>query len=349
MGGEVLALSNEGGRKSHNCVRSHVRGDMLLNELDSKILYLLESNADRSFRVIADLADSEEHIVRRAFHRLVKSGIITGRSLYVDTMGLGYTDYALYFSLKSSSLKEQQSLIRSLVNSPLVRWVADVGGGYDYAVTFLSRSTSEVRHFLDRVSQKHQDAFVGKQLALRTYMIRYPRRFLSPNTKGSPSFIMGGKDGRLEADALDRSILNHLSRGEFSKDNEVADALSISPSTVTRRIAAMRESEILLGDTYRLDMSALGYSSYRVLVTMKRLGADLRQRVLKFCDRQLNVRILVESFGSWDYEMEIELLDSREIKQFTTCLYEAFPHDVENVQVIPVFEHLVYKGFPVST
>jgi hypothetical protein len=110
----------------------------------------------------------------------------------------------------------------------------------------------------------------------------------------------------------------------------------------------MRESETLLGDTYRLDMGMLGYSSYRVLITMKRLGADLRQRVLKFCERQLAVRILVESFGSWDYEMEIELRDRREIKQITTCLYEAFPQDVENVQVIPVFEHLVYKGFPVS-
>jgi DNA-binding Lrp family transcriptional regulator len=320
---------------------------MQLNDLDSRILYLLESNADSSFRVLADLADSEEHIVRRAFHRLVKHGIITGRSLYVDTMGLGYTDYALYFSLKSSSLKEQQSLIRSFVNSPLVRWVADVGGGFDYAVTFLSQSTAEVRHFLDRVSQKHQDAFVGKQLALRTYMIRYPRRYLSPNSKGSSAFVMGGKETKLVADPLDKAILNHLSRGEFSKDNEVAHALRISPSTVTRRVAAMRESEILLGDTYRLNMGALGYSSYRVLVTMKRLGADLRQRVLTFCNHQVAVRILVESFGSWDYEMEIELRDNRDIKQFTTCLYEAFPHDVEKVQVIPVFEHLVYKGFPV--
>ena len=320
---------------------------MQLNALDSKILYLLESNADSSFRVIAELADSEEHIVRRAFHRFVKNGIITGRSLYVDTMGLGYTDYALFFSLKSSSHKEQQSLIRSLVNSPLVRWVADVGGGFDYAVTFLSNSTAEVRHFLDRVSQKHQDAFVGKQLALRTYMIRYPRRYLSPNSKGSSAFVMGGKEVKLEADPLDKAILNHLSRGEFSKDNEVAHALRISPSTVTRRVSAMREADILLGDTYRLNMSTLGYSSYRVLITMKRLGADLRQRVLKFCDRQLAVRILVESFGSWDYEMEIELRDGREIKHFTTCLYEAFPHDVEKIQVIPVFEHLVYKGFPI--
>lgn len=349
MNTDAETISNIPQQKSHNSLRSRIRGDMQLSELDSKILYLLESNADRSFRVIADLASSEEHVVRRAFHRFVKSGIITGRSLYVDTMGLGYTDYALYFSLKSSSHKEQQSLIRSLVNSPLVRWVADVGGGFDYAVTFLSNSTAEVRHFLDRVSQKHQDAFVGKQLALRTYMIRYPRRYIAPHAKGSMSFVMGGKEIKLEADALDKAILNHLSRGEFSKDNEVAQELRISPSTVTRRVAAMRESEILLGDTYRLDMSVLGYSSYRVLVTMKRLGADLRQRVLKFCDRQLAVRILVESFGSWDYEMEIELRDNREIKQFTTCLYEAFPHDVEKVQVIPVFEHLVYKGFPVRS
>ena len=321
---------------------------MQLDELELKILFLLESNADKSFRAIADLARSEEHTVRRTYHRLVKNGIITGRSLYVDTMRLGYTDFALFFSLKSSSHKEQQSLIRSLTQSPLVRWVADVGGSFDYAVTFLSKSTQEVRHFLDRISQKHQDAFVGKQLALRTYMIRYPRRYLSPQTKGSDTFIMGASEDVLQIDELDRNILNHLSRGDFQNDNEVAKELDVAPSTLTRRVASMRETGILLGDTHRIDSRQLGYNSYRVLVTMKRLGADLRQRVIKFCDKQLPVRILVESFGSWDYEMELELLDNRAIKEFTAALHEAFPHDIEKLEVIPVFEHLVYKGFPVS-
>lgn len=320
---------------------------MKLNEETMKILYLLESNADSSFRAIADLADTEEHTVRRTFHRLVEMKIITGRAVFVDSMALGYDDHALFFSLKSSSQKEQRALIRSLGDSELVRWLADVGGNFDYAATFVSRSSRDVRRVLDKISQKHQDAFVGKELSLRTFMMRYPRRYLSPNTKGCDTFVMGKDDTFVEIDDLDRTILNVMSQGGFTPDNQVATELGVSPSTIVRRVAAMKERRVLLGDTFRVDCSALGVNSYRVLITTKRLGADLRKRMIQFCDEELSVRILVESLGSWDYELELELTDNREIKALTGRLYEAFPHDINNLTVIPIFQHLKYSGFPV--
>jgi hypothetical protein len=46
--------------------------------------------------------------------------------------------------------------------------------------------------------------------------------------------------------------------------------------------------------------------------------------------------------------MELELRDNRAIKEFTAALHESFPHDIEKLEVIPVFEHIIYKGFPVS-
>lgn len=312
-----------------------------------KVLYLLESNASASFREIADIADLEEHTVRRTFHRLVDMRVITGRAVFVDSMALGYEDYGICFSLKSSSAKEQKALVRSLAESPLVRWLADVGGSFDYAVTFLSKSPREIHQVLDKISQKHQDTFTGKELCLRTYMMRYPRRYLSPGTKGCETFVMGKASEAIEIDELDRQILNHMSAGSFASDSELAAKLSVSPSTVVRRVAALRENGILLGDTYRIDPTVLGYSSYRILITMKRLGADIRRRIVQFCDDELSVRIMVESLGSWDYELELEVADSRAIKQFTGRLYEAFPQDIVRLNVIPIFQHLKYSGFPV--
>jgi DNA-binding Lrp family transcriptional regulator len=321
---------------------------MELSQETLKILYLLESNAAESFRAIADMADLEEHKVRRTFHRLVEMKVITGRAVFVDSMALGYDDYGLFFSLKSTNAKEQKALIRSLADCPLVRWLADVGGSFDYAVTFLSKSAREVRHVLDRISQKHQDAFVGKQLSLRTYMMRYPRRYLSPHTRGCDTYIMGKVDGASSIDELDRQILNVLSEGHFTPDNEIATKLGVSPSTIVRRVAALKEAGILLGDTYRVNAGVLGYSSYRVLITMKRLGADIRRRMIQFCDEELAIRIMVESLGSWDYELELEVLDNRDIKQLTGRLYEAFPQDIVSINVIPIFQHLKYSGFPVD-
>lgn len=320
----------------------------MINAETRKILFLLESNADKSFRAIADLAGAEEHTVRRTFHRLVESKIITGRAVFVDSMALGYEDYGLFFSLKSSSPKEQKALVRSLADSPLVRWLADVGANFDYAVTFVSKSSREVRQVLDRISQKHQDAFAGKDFSLRTYMIRYPRRYLSPGTKGCPTYVMGKSTERIEIDELDKKILHEMSSGNFVADNELAAEIGVSPSTIVRRVGALRENGVLMGDTYRIDAQMLGYSSYRILLTMKRLGVDLRRRIISFCDEELSVRIMVESLGSWDYELELEVSDPREIKNFTGRLYEQFSQDLVALNVIPIFQHLKYSGFPVQ-
>jgi DNA-binding Lrp family transcriptional regulator len=316
---------------------------------NKEILYLLESNAGLSFKAIAELGDTEEYTVRRTFHRFVEMKIITGRAVFVDSMLLGYDDYALFLSLKSMNAIEQTALLNSFKESPLTRWLADVGGTFDYAITLLSRTSREVRQFLDRLSEKHQDAFVAKELSLRTYMMRYPRRFLAPSLKGCDTYVMGNRTETAEIDDLDRKILNHMSRGHFTSDNQLATELGVSGSTIVRRVAGLQQSGVLLGATYRIDSALLGYCAYRVLITMKRLGADLRRRIIQFCDKELSVRIMVETLGSWDYELELELAEGRQIKQFTGRLYEAFPNEINALNVIPIFQHLSYAGFPVES
>jgi DNA-binding Lrp family transcriptional regulator len=159
---------------------------------------------------------------------------------------------------------------------------------------------------------------------------------------------MGKAPEESTIDDLDRRILNMLSQGQFIPDSEIAGQLGVSPSTLVRRVAHLKEGGILLGDTYRINTDILGYSSYRLLITMKRLGADIRRRMIHFCDDALAVRIMVESLGSWDYELEVEVADNRYIKELTGHLYEAFPHDIVSLNVIPIFQHLKYSGFPVE-
>jgi DNA-binding Lrp family transcriptional regulator len=319
---------------------------MKLSAADSELLYLLESNADLSFKQLAKRARCKEYTVRRAFHRFLSQGLITGRAVYVNTMRLGLTDHALYFSLGPHSSKGEHPVIRALQLSPFVRWLADVGGVFDYSVTFLAPSVGEVREFLDKVSTKYKNAFLGKQLALRTYMVRYPRRYLSNQRSWSSPFAMGQPEKLVTIDATDQAILFRLSNGSFETDVRVAQAVGISPSALTRRIANLKEKEVLVGHTYRVNMGLLGYSSFRILLVMKRLGTDLRERMVAFCQTHIAVRIMIESFGSWDYELELELPHTRAIKQFTSALHDAFMNEIYTLQVIPIFQHLKYSGYP---
>jgi DNA-binding Lrp family transcriptional regulator len=321
---------------------------MRLRDGDDKLLHLLESNADRSFKELARMARCREHTVRRAFHRFVRTGLITGRTVYINTMKLGLTDHALYFSISQADTKGEHPFIKALKQSSLVRWLADVGGAFDYSATFLASSVGDVRAFLDRATVKYRETFLGKQLALRTYMVRFPRRYLSAAGQWRGQFEMELSSDQVAIDSVDRQILYGLSNSGFSTDADIARAIKISPSVFHRRRVALEDKGVIVGHTYRLNMTMLGYSSFRVLVTMKRLGADLRRRMLSFCVKHVSVRVLIESFGSWDYELELELPHSKAIKELTTALHHEFIHDIHSLQVIPIFQHLKYSGYPLE-
>lgn len=321
---------------------------MRLREGDQQLLHLLESNADRSFQELARKARCREHTVRRAFHRFVRLGLITGRTVYINTMKLGLTDHALYFSLSQAGEGGEHPFIKALRQSSLVRWLADVGGAFDYSATFLAASVGDVRSFLDRATMRHRETFLGKQLALRTYMVRFPRRYLSGREQWRDVFEMESSTSPESVDLLDRKILYSLCNSGFAADAEIARCLQIHPSVFHRRCVALQDRGIILGHTYRLNMSLLGYKSFRILLTMKRLGADLRRRMLAFCHKQPSIRVLIESFGSWDYELELELPDTQAIKLLTGALHREFLHDVHSLQVIPIFQHLKYSGYPLK-
>jgi len=323
-------------------------GSMRLRDGDEELLQLLESNADRSFKELARKARCKEHTVRRAFHRFVRQRLITGRAVYIDTFKLGLTDHALYFSLSQMGDGAEHPFIKALRQSSLVRWLADVGGTFDYSATFLSASVGDVRTFLDRSAMKHRETFLGKQLALRTYMVRFPRRYLSGREMWREVFEMESSPAQQTVDPLDKKILYSLCNSGFSTDADIARSLHLSASVFHRRCAALKERGIILGHTYRLNMGLLGYKSFRILVTMKRLGADLRRRMLAFCHSQPSIRVLIESFGSWDYELELELPDTQEIKLLTGALHRDFLHDIHSLQVIPIFQHLKYSGYPLK-
>jgi DNA-binding Lrp family transcriptional regulator len=200
------------------------------------------------------------------------------------------------------------------------------------------------------LQQEHatKKSILGKQLALRTYMVRFPRRYLSGRDQWREVFEMENSTSPESVDLLDRKILHSLCNSGFATDAEIARFLRVHPSVFHRRCETLRDKGIILGHTYRPNMSLLGYKSLRVLVTMKRLGADLRRRMLAFCHKQPSIRVLIESFGSWDYELELEWPDTQPIKLLTGAFHCEFLHDIHSVQVIPIFEHVKYSGYPLE-
>ena len=61
-----------------------------------------------------------------------------------------------------------------------------------------------------------------------------------------------------------------------------------------------------------------------------------------------NIIYMHECFGSWDYELNVEVRDPREVVRITQELYEAFGSVLNNIRVLSKFEDIKYTAYPVE-
>ena len=101
-----------------------------------------------------------------------------------------------------------------------------------------------------------------------------------------------------------------------------------------------------MGATLRIDSAALGVEQYRLLVSSRGIGAEVRQRIMKFVRTTPEVRIVVESFGTWDYELEVEVFHRRDLKRLSSLLTIHLGADLHSLRVVSLFDHLKYVGMP---
>lgn len=319
---------------------------MRLRDAELRLIDALDSRADLSFAEVARRLRMREFTAQRAFQRLVELGLIRGRSLYVDAARAGLQEYGVYFTIASGQSAPREKMLAALRTSRHVRWLAEVGGDFEHAASFLVRDVFEIRAELDRIEATGGGGFARKEVAVRATVVRFPR---SLSGKRSPlaRVIEAGTPGeRITIDDTDDRVLRALSDGSLASDAELARASGIPQATFSRRARMLEARGLVVARTYRIDLAATGMSSYRLLVGMRSTGKQLRSEMRRFCEGTVPLRVMVECLGSWDYELELEVRDGRELKHFTGALRRRFPETLQSVAVVPIFEHLKYRGWP---
>src|SRR4051794_27120947 len=112
------------------------RDRVKLTEQEKTVLSLVEFRARATLTEIAQECGYKDTTVRYILNKLTEKGIITDRRAYLNPALLGFTNYAVYISMASWSGHDRESLSAYLSKAPRVTWFAEVGGDYQFALTF---------------------------------------------------------------------------------------------------------------------------------------------------------------------------------------------------------------------
>jgi len=316
----------------------------ILRPFEAELLQLVEYAPELSAAKVAKRLGCQSSRVAYTLRKLRDDGIITRRPI-VNYSQLGYTNVGVYFSLRSARRERVEALLTSLARRSEVAWLGSLAGAHQYGMAVLVPSLAVFGTFLRDLGDQYDALLAARVIVPRLLVYGYPR-YASAKTLRPHSAIALIGTQPTPIDALDHAILQHLVNGESGSIRDLAHQLSASSATVERRVTRLEREGVIVRWIYSINTELLGRHAFRLLLSTPHSSTGLEIKLKQFCARHPAVTMLIQCLGGWDYEIEVEVDDPKEITTLAQQLLEAFEGNLEQVQICSELRDWKFSLYP---
>ncbi len=318
---------------------------MRFSDFEQKILSEIELAADLTNEVVARRLSVRSERVARSRQRMIEAGKIRPR-VFINSAALGFFDLKLFFSISTGSDTKKRAIFQKITQSPGVSWLGSYAGDYRYGLAYFCKDPLELLAFTDAIGTQFPGVFSARTTLIRATYRAYARAWLGRSSTKRKSFTLTKTKEQYVPDALDRQILWHMGGSEYTSTRNLARTLGEVASTVNRRISKLEEAGVIQGYYYALDPNDLDVETYRLLLNFSSLDSALREKVHLFSRTHQQSLYLLESVGTWDFELGFETRRAREINQIISDLYVQCGTHLQDIKVLTELEELHSHYFP---
>jgi DNA-binding Lrp family transcriptional regulator len=126
----------------------------------------------------------------------------------------------------------------------------------------------------------------------------------------------------------------------------LAQNLGIPLSTLEHRLKKLEHAGVIVGYYYLIDPTKIGVQSFLFLVGVKGMNAKLREELSAFAAGHPNVVVFINTIGSWDFELAVEVETARQSVQISDALHERFGSAIRFLKVLPSFGYPKVVEYP---
>ena len=320
---------------------------MRLNEREQNILKNLELNANLSMDELAKRTRLQPHSVVYCIAKLKESQILGPRRASIDIYRLGFCDFHLVFSISTGNSLKREKFISALKSSPSVAWLAAIGGTHQFAMSIRATQVHEVLAFMAALRKSFPNFIRTQELSIVTAVKSYGREYLYGKRKAAEGFGSRVSDEQVYAlDSTDKLILGGMSEFSLPSERELARLLGLPFSTVRRRIGILEKNKIINGYYHHIDAQKLGYQIFKLMIFCRAQDSTFLRHLEEFAAAHENIVHYLESFGSWQNELVVEVKEAAEASRIAAKVHEHFESQIDAVHVIPIFEYYKAVSFP---
>lgn len=325
-----------------------VKGRLKLDKKDLMMLYELDFNARMPLGELAKRIGLSTQLTKYRLERMVRAGVIIRTMGVVDLHRLGFFTYRLYIRFQRTTDAEEKAIAEYFVKHPWSMWVVSTSGRWDMEVMFSARNPVHVSSFLKGAKAAFGRNIKGWSVSPAMAVHHFERTYLTGGGRKTRNPEFGAEPPVEALDALDVRILKCLSLDARMANQEIAGRLGVSFNTVKNRIAGLEKRGVIQAYRIFIDLAKIGRTYYKALITTGRYGEEDEKGLLTFCAFEPAVVYLVECFGEWDMELEVEVADEEEFRGIMSRLRNTFPETLQDYEMLHVYKEHKMSYFPMA-
>ncbi len=317
-------------------------GVVQLDIKDKRILYLLCMDSRSSCSTIAKSAGVSKDAVNYRIKRLEQIGVIQGYITVVNTACLGHDSYHLFLQLNNLN-EEVRAKFTEICKYPCVKAVLEYSGKFNYEIAISAKSVldfdGKVTKIIDNLAsyiQAYEILVIARTFESRALPSGFFPFKVDWRTSEPCSLV--------KADDMDFSILRVISNYARIPLMELGMRVGLTAEGVKYRLRKLQASGIIVKYMPIMNYSALGYTMYGVLMSVRGLTSEKERKLDYFLKTNEHVLWAVKTVGQYNLMMYICTKTSEEFHDTILTLRNQF--DILDYEALIAREELKYTYFP---
>jgi DNA-binding Lrp family transcriptional regulator len=315
---------------------------MRLSDFESAIIDALKLDAERPLKEIADSLGKSVSAVRSTLSKLEEQNTIRYYP-FINIYALGYTNFLYYFTPVPS---QEKKIVEILSDNDHVSWLSRFSGGYEYCASFVSTSPSRFREMLASIGKKYHVTCKFSCVQVQTALTMFSPKYLHAREPNLGHVSWAAESKSTEVDKLDVKILSGLVQRKYSSLRDLSRQIKVSHSTLAERVSRLVSRGVIKKFTYIHSPAQFGRTSYKVMVKSMTLHPRFKEELFEICRLHPLVTVFLECFGTWDFELSVEVREQAEVDRFVEGLRLHFGKLIDIVHVMKRQEKLKDACFP---
>ena len=314
---------------------------MQIDSINAKMLSELSVNARITDNALAKITRKSKDTMRYRIQKLKDAQIITAQSAIIDYTKLGLTSFKVYLTI-SASKDEYDALYQWAYSLAETFCIFEAQSGWHLGLAFFCEDVLHFERIQSRLNAQFGHIIREQILTHMTRAYTYADSFHPKKMRVSHELF--GEIKRNTLSPTEITLLTELQRDASQTYVQLAQKSGISIEPTIRKIKQLQERNIIRRFVTNINYRKLGYSVYKVFISVQFLTTDLDVTLKAFLEQYAQMRNIISIIGPWRFEVEFVVKTHEELYTIVQEIQTQFGKQISGISYTIYHSEVYYPA-----